>query len=281
MAFQNILSAAELNKNLDNPDWAVMDCRFDFDKPESGYQEYLAGHIPGSLYINLNQDLSSEILPGKTGRHPLPDKNVLADRFSSWGIDSSTKVVIYDSNNGGLAARMWWLLRWLGHENVSVLDGGWPAWDIENYPVETEELAREPRVFFPEEHSQYVVDANIIEEIRLDPEYLLVDSRAAERYWGINESIDPVAGHIPGAMTAPYAGNLDDEGYFLKTEQLKERFDNLLGGIPAENVVFYCGSGVTAGHNIVAMIEAGYEMPKLYPGSWSEWITDPSRPIGP
>lgn len=280
MAFQTILSAAELNKNLDNPDWAIMDCRFDLDKPELGYQEYLAGHIPGSLYINLNLDLSSEIIPGKTGRHPLPDKKVLADRFSSWGIDSSTNVVIYDNRNGGLAARMWWLLRWLGHENASVLDGGWPAWDIEKYPVETEEFAREPRVFSPAEHAQYVVDANVIEEIRLDPDYLLVDSRAAERYWGINETTDPFAGHIPGAVTAPYAGNLDDQGYFLDTDLLKERFDNLLGGIPAENVVFYCGSGVTASHNIIAMIEAGYEMPKLYPGSWSEWITDPSRPVG-
>jgi thiosulfate/3-mercaptopyruvate sulfurtransferase len=281
MAFKTILSAAELNKNLDNPDWAIMDCRFDFDKPELGYQEYLAGHIPGSLYINLNQDLSSEIIPGKTGRHPLPDKKVLADRFSSWGIDSSTKVVIYDSRNGGLAARMWWLLRWLGHENSAILDGGWPAWYIEKYPVETGESTREPRKFTPIEHPQYIVDADFIEKVRLDPDYLLVDSRAAERYWGINETTDPVAGHIPGAVTAPYAGNLDDQGYFLKAELLKERFDNLLGGIPAENVVFYCGSGVTASHNIIAMIEAGYEMPKLYPGSWSEWITDPSRPVGP
>lgn len=281
MAFQTILSAAELNRNLDNPDWAIMDCRFDFDKPEMGYQEYLAGHIPGSLYINLNQDLSSEIIPGKTGRHPLPDKNDLADRFSSWGIDSSTKVVIYDSRNGALAARMWWLLRWLGHENASVLDGGWPAWDIVKYPIETGEFTRKPRVFSPAEHPQYIVDANAIEEIRMDPDYMLVDSRAAERYWGINETIDPVAGHILGAMTAPYAGNLDDQGFFLKAEMLKERFENLLDGLPAEQVVFYCGSGVTACHNILAMVEAGYDMPKLYPGSWSEWITDPERPIGP
>ncbi len=281
MAFQTILSAAELNKNLDNPDWAIMDCRFDFDKPELGYQEYLTGHIPGSLYINLDRDLSSKIIPGKTGRHPLPDKKVLADRLSSWGIDSSTQVVVHDNKNGALAARLWWMLRWLGHENVAVLDGGWPAWDIEKYPVETGEFTRETRVFSPAEHPQYIVDVNVIEEIRLDPDYLLVDSRAAERYWGINETIDPVAGHIPGAVTAPYAGNLDDQGFFLKAELLKERFENLLVGIPAEQVIFYCGSGVTACHNIVAMVEAGYEMPKLYPGSWSEWITDPSRPIGP
>ena len=281
MAFQTILSAAELNNNLDNPDWAIMDCRFDFDEPELGYQKYLAGHIPGSLYIDLERDLSSEIIPGKTGRHPLPDRKILVSRFGSWGIDSSTKVVVYDNKNGGLASRLWWLLHWLGHENVAVLDGGWPAWDIEKYTVETNESTRDPREFSVTEHPQYIVDANFIEKVRLDPDYMLVDSRAAERYWGINETIDPVAGHIPGAMTAPYAGNLDDEGFFLDTDLLKERFDNILGGIPAENVVFYCGSGVTACHNIIAMIEAGYDMPKLYPGSWSEWITDPSRPVGP
>jgi len=281
MAIRTILSAAELNKNLSDPDWAIMDCRFDFDKPELGYQEYLAGHIPGSLYIDLERDLSSEIIPGKTGRHPLPDKKILADRFSSWGIDGSTNVVAYDNENGALAARLWWLLRWLGHENAAVLNGGWPAWEMEKYPVETSEAAREPRKFSPIEHSQYIANADFVEDVRLDPDYLLVDSRAAERYWGLNETIDPIAGHIPGAVTAPYAGNLDQQSFFMNVELLKERFENLLEGIPTENVIFYCGSGVTACHNIVAMIEAGYEMPKLYTGSWSEWITDSNRPIGP
>ena len=281
MAIQTILSAADLNKNLNNPDWAIMDCRFDFDDLKLGYKEYLAGHVPGSLYIDLERDLSSEIIPGKTGRHPLPDKKILAERLSSWGIDGSTKVVVYDNDNGGLAARLWWLLRWLGHENAAVLSGGWSAWDMEKYPIETGETAREPRVFSPTEHSQYIVSANFVEKARQDPDYLLLDSRGAERFWGMNETIDSVAGHIPGAVTAPYAGNLDEEGFFLTAELLKERFENLLGGIPAENVIFYCGSGVTACHNIAAMIEAGFEMPKLYIGSWSEWITDPSRPVGP
>ena len=281
MANQIILSAAELNKNLNNPDWAIMDCRFDFDDPELGHQDYLAGHIPGSLYIDLEKDLSSEVIPGKTSRHPLPDKKILADRLSSWGIDGSTKVVVYDDSNGGLAARLWWILRWLGHENAAVLNGGWSAWEMEKFSVETGKAAREPKIFSPTVHSQYIVNADFVEEVRLDQDYLLVDSRGAERYWGINETIDPIAGHIPGAVTAPYAGNLDENGFFLSAELLKERFENLLEGIPPENVVFYCGSGVTACHNIVAMIEAGYEMPKLYVGSWSEWITDPSRPIGP
>lgn len=281
MAFKTILSAADLKKNLDNPDWAIMDCRFDLQEPDLGYQEYLAGHIPGSLYIHIDRDLSSEIVPGKTGRHPLPDIKVFIERLSSWGIDDSIQVVVYDHNNGGLAARLWWMLRWLGHDNVALLNGGWSAWEFAEFPVDTGKVNRDPRVFTPVEHPQYIVDADFVEKVRLDPDYLLLDSRAAERYWGINEIIDPVAGHIPGAVTAPYAGNLDDQGYFLNTEQLKERFDILLEGIPAENVVFYCGSGVTASHNIVAMIEVGYEMPKLYTGSWSEWITDPNRPVGP
>ena len=281
MQFQPIISSAELYENLNNPDWAILDCRFDFDDPKLGYREYLEGHIPGSLYVDLERDLSSAIIPGKTGRHPLPDKMVLAERFSSWGIDSTTRVVIYDNKNGALAARLWWLLRWLGHENAAILDGGWPAWDVKVYPVETVEASRAPREFLLSERPQIVVDVDYVEKIRLDPDYLLVDSRAAERYWGINETIDPVAGHIPGAVTAPYSSNLDENGRFLSPDLLKERFENLLGGLPAENVVFYCGSGVTACHNIAAMIVTGFDMPKLYAGSWSEWITDPARPVGP
>jgi len=278
---QTFLSAAELNKKLDDPNWVIIDCRFDFDDTELGYREYQAGHIPGSFYADMNKDLSSDVVPGKTGRHPLPDQKTLVERFSSWGIDGTTTVVIYDEKNGGLAARLWWLLRWLGHEKALILDGGWPAWKAEDYPVEMDESPAEARVFSPTEHPQFIVDTSQIESIRLDPDYLLIDSRGAERFWGIEETIDPVAGHIPGAMTAPYAGNLDEKGFFLTPEQLKERFENLLDDLPPDQVVFYCGSGVTACHNIAAMVAAGYEMPQLYPGSWSEWITDPSRPIEP
>jgi thiosulfate/3-mercaptopyruvate sulfurtransferase len=281
MAFQTILSAADLKNNLKNPDWAILDCRFDFQETELGFQDYLAGHIPGAIYIHLDRDLSSEMIPGKSGRHPLPDSTTLATRLSAWGIDDTVQVVIYDSSSGGVAARMWWLLRWLGHENAAVLNGGWPAWAGEDYPVESGETSRAPRKFILEEHPKFIVDLDFVERIRLDPDYLLVDCRSAERYWGINETTDPVAGHIPGAVTAPYAANLDKNGFFLKTEDLKARFDNLLEGIPTQNSVFYCGSGVTAAHNILAMIEAGYGMPKLYPGSWSEWITDPKRPVEP
>lgn len=278
---RTFLSAAELNNKLDDPNWVIIDCRFNFDDPGLGYQEYLAGHIPGALYAHLNHDLSSEVIPGKTGRHPLPDKKVLTERFSSWGIDGSTTVVIYDAHSGGLAARLWWLLRWMGHEKALILDGGWPAWEAEDYEVDTDQSSRDERIFTPEERPQYIADADEVEMIRQDPDYFLIDSRGTERYWGIEENIDPVAGHIPGAVTAPYAGNLDEDGFFLPVEQLKERFDILLEGLPANQVVFYCGSGVTACHNIAAMVAAGFEMPKLYPGSWSEWITDSDRPVEP
>ncbi len=281
MAYQTIISASELSNDLTNPNWVILDCRFDFQDTDLGFQEYLKGHIPGAVYVHLDQDLSSEIIPGKTGRHPLPDISGFSEKLSSWGIDSSVQVIVYDNLNGGLAARAWWLLRWLGHKNVAVLDGGWTAWENANNPVETEAISKAARTFSPVEQPNFIADADFVELTRLDPDYLLVDSRSSERYWGINETTDPIAGHIPGAMTAPYEGNLDENGFFVKTEELKERFGFILEGIPPENVIFYCGSGVTAAHNILAMVEAGYDMPRLYPGSWSEWITDPERPLSP
>ncbi len=281
MAYQTIISAGDLNKNLTKPTWAILDCRFYLGETERAAREYLEGHIPGAIYVDLDRDLSSEVIPGKTGRHPLPDSQIFADRLSTWGIDDEVQVVVYDNEGGGLAGRLWWLLRWLGHKNVAVLDGDWKAWNHGNYPVEIGEVNKDAKVFTAVEHPEYLVDLNYVDEIRLDPDYLLLDARSAERYWGLKETVDSKAGHIPGAVTAPYSENLDKNGFFLAHSQLKERFQNLLDGIPAENVVVYCGSGVTAVHNIIAMVIAGYSMPKLYPGSWSEWSLDPDRPIAP
>ncbi|NQS92372.1 MAG: sulfurtransferase [Chloroflexi bacterium] len=281
MIYQTIISAEDLNKNLNNPNWTIFDCRFDFDEPERAAREYLEGHIPGAIYADLDRELSSEVIPRKSGRHPLPDSQVLANRLSSWGVGDGVQVVVYDNKGGGLAGRLWWLLRWLGHEDVAVLDGDWNAWKNGNYPVETGDVDVKTKTFNAIEHPEYIADSNYVDEIREDPDFLLLDARSAERYWGINETIDSKAGHIPGAITAPYSENLDENGFFLDPAQLKERFQDLLEGIPAENVVVYCGSGVTAIHNIIAMVAAGYPMPKLYPGSWSEWIVDPDRPIAP
>jgi thiosulfate/3-mercaptopyruvate sulfurtransferase len=281
MEFKTIISAETLHNNLDHPNWAVLDCRFYLQEPDRGHQEYLESHIPGAVYIDLDKDLSGEIYPGRTGRHPLPDSRVFAERLSRWGIDNSTQVIAYDNKGGALAARLWWMLRWLGHEQAAVLNGDWRAWIEGGFPLESGEISRERKEFNPEEHPEYIADAALVDEIRGDDNYLLLDARSPQRYWGLEEPIDQAAGHIPGAVSAPFENNLTADGYFLSAAELKERFDNLLEGIPPAQVIVYCGSGVTSNHNLIAMVEGGYEMALLYPGSWSEWITDPDRPHGP
>ena len=281
MAYKTIISAEELQSQLSHPDWVIVDCRFYLQEPERGYQEYLEAHLPGAIYVDLDKDLSGEILPGKTGRHPLPDSQIFADRLSKWGIGNESQVIIYDNKGGALASRLWWMLRWLGHEKAAVLDGAWQAWKVRGYPLESGEVIREETVFHPKAHPEYIADINLVEEIREDDNFLLLDARSPQRYWGLEESIDGTAGHIPGAVNAPYENNLDEDGYFLSAEELKTRFENLLEGVPPSQVVVYCGSGVTSNHLTIAMLEAGYEMCLLYPGSWSEWIIDPDRPCGP
>ena len=280
MNYQTVISSIELSSHLDDKDWAIVDCRFYFDDPEQGYKEFLEGHIPSSVYTNLDQDLSAPIIPGKTGRHPLPEVSKMVETISSWGIDRDTQVVIYDNETGAYAARLWWILRWLGHIHVAVLDGGLSAWVAEKRLLEINEITPEYKNFIPYIQSQYIVDAQFVDNIRDDSSYALLDARSLERYLGKNETIDPVAGHIPGAISAPYEENLTDEGFFKSKTELQERFRILLDDHDLNNTVVYCGSGVTAAHNIISMLRAGYDiMPKLYPGSWSDWITDPSRPI--
>ncbi len=281
MKFDTILSVKESSKYINDPDWGFVDCRFYLQEPDQGYQDYLEGHIPGAVYAHLDKDLSGVVIAGKTGRHPLPDIQGITEKLSTWGINRRTQVVAYDNLGGALAARLWWMLRWLGHDHIAVLDGGWGAWIESGNGQETQEITRARRQFMPETHSDLLVDALFVEKIRMDPEYLLIDARSPERYWAIEENIDPVAGHIPGAVSAPFSENLDEDGYFLPDNMLKDRFGKLLGGHSPEKTVVYCGSGVTSVHNIIAMLKAGYNMPKLYVGSWSEWITDPARPTVP
>lgn len=281
MKFDTILSVKESSKYLNDPDWGFIDCRFYLQEPDQGYQDYLEGHIPGAVYAHLDRDLSGAVIAGKTGRHPLPDIQDIAEKLSTWGIDRQTQVVAYDNLGGALSARLWWVMHWLGHDRVAVLDGGWGAWIESGNSQETQESPRARAQFMPELHPDLAVDTHFVEKIRMDPEYLLVDARSPERYWALEENIDPVAGHIPGAVSAPFSENLDEEGYFLPDEILADRFRNLLGNHPPERTVVYCGSGVTSIHNIIAMLKAGFDMPKLYVGSWSEWITDPARPTAP
>jgi thiosulfate/3-mercaptopyruvate sulfurtransferase len=280
MSYTTLISTAELAENVGDPDWAVVDCRFSLADTELGRRSYRQAHIPGALYAHLDEDLCSPVIPGKTGRHPLPDLNFIVDRLSSWGIDERVQVVAYDDSSGALVAvRLWWLLRWLGHPAAAVLDGGLQAWQRAGLPIRAVQESRSRRIFTSHPHPELVASTAEVEAMRSDPTSLVVDARAAERYRGENEPIDPVAGHIPGAISAPYPDNLDLSGHFLPREQLRARFQALLGSISPDKTVFYCGSGVTAAHNLLALAYTGLGQGRLYAGSWSEWITDSRRPV--
>ncbi|WP_420458605.1 sulfurtransferase [Neolewinella sp.] len=269
-----LLSVQELAELLpDQP--LLLDCRFDLADPEQGRQEYLTSHIPGAHYLHLNDDLSGEIIPGKTGRHPLPDLGTFAERMTALGLTPDRPVVAYDDKGGGIAARAWWLLKAIGHDKVAVLDGGYPFWVIAGQataagkevatPAPAPYLVATPEEICTRERAQ-------IEALRTDPNQVLVDSRTADRYRGENETLDPVAGHIEGAINLPWPDNLDGGRTFKSKEELRERFRDLKEK-PQQNV-FYCGSGVTACHNILAYYYAFGEMPALYAGSWSEYLID-------
>jgi thiosulfate/3-mercaptopyruvate sulfurtransferase len=280
MSYQTLISTAELADNLGNPDWVILDCRFTLADPGQTRRDYLAGHIPGALYAHLEEHLSGPVIPGRTGRHPLPSVEAAAFTFSAWGIDAAVQVVCYDAAGGALAAaRAWWLLRWLGHPAAAVLDGGWQKWIGEARPLRLGPESSSARRFIPHEHPEMLVTAAEVERLRLDPHSRLFDARATERFQGRNETIDPVAGHIPGSFSAPYSDNLAPEGTFKSPTVLRKHFIDLLEEVAPEQAVFYCGSGVTALHSVLAMQHAGLAEPRLYPGSWSEWITDPDRPV--
>jgi thiosulfate/3-mercaptopyruvate sulfurtransferase len=278
MTFTSTITVADLVKHIGDPDWSIIDSRFKLADPFRGQMDYEIAHIPGALYAHLHNDLSGPIIPGITGRHPLPTIEKATEVFSSVGIDSNVQVVAYDDSGGALAAvRVWWLLRWLGHEAVAILDGGWQAWVKHGYKVRSGFETRTARRFIPNPRNELIVTAEQVDIMRQDPQYRVLDARSADRFRGENEIIDPVAGHIPGAISSPYGGNLNPEGTFWSEEVLAERYKKILGNVPIENVVVYCGSGVTAVHDILAMMKAGLGEARLYAGSYSEWITNPKR----
>jgi thiosulfate/3-mercaptopyruvate sulfurtransferase len=280
MSFTTTISASELAIHLNDPTWVIVDSRFKLAIPEQGRALYEAAHIPGAVYAHLDNDLSGPATQGVTGRHPLPSVEHITDVFSSLGVDSKVQVVSYDDMGGALAAaRVWWLLRWLGHDSAAVLDGGWQTWVDKKYPMNHGVETRPPRKFMPSPHSESVVTTQQVERLRIDPHYRLLDARSADRFRGENETIDPVAGHIPGAVSASYAGNLHPDGTFRSDNSLAIRYKRLIGNVPIDRVVCYCGSGVTAAHDILAMMKAGLGEARLYAGSYSEWITDSKRPV--
>ena len=277
MPYQTLISAAELARELGNRNWVIFDCRFNLKESQAGWQSYQYGHIPGARYAHLGHDLSGPVAP-EAGRHPLPEPQEFAKKLGAWGVDSTKQVVAYDDASGAIAGRLWWLLCWLGHEAVAVLDGGLQQWQQEGYPLTTMLPELRPTHFEARVHPTMAVTAEDVEHASLLG-YVLLDARAAERFRGELEIIDPVAGHIPGAKNHPYSQNLDDQGKFLSPQALASAFKKQIGKTPPEQIVCMCGSGVTACQNLLALKHAGFHGARLYPGSWSEWITDRTRPI--
>ncbi len=279
MEYRTLISTQELYAHLDDANWALFDCRFDLTDPDLGERQYLQAHIPRAVYAHLDHDLSTKPT-GLNGRHPLPTVEELEERFSRMGIDSEVQVVAYDARGGGFAVRLWWTLRYLGHDAVAVLDGGYPAWVDAGFAMESGEERRSRREFQAKPRTGWIASLSEVETIGNSKDKLLIDARAPERYRGEMEPLDPVAGHIPGARNRFWQKNLGEDGYFLPIPELRSQFSALLGDTPPQNVIWYCGSGVTSCHNIFAMLHAGMGEARLYPGSWSEWCADPARPIG-
>lgn len=250
----------------------VIDCRSQLQDTDWGRRQYLAGHIPGAVHAHLDQDLSGPIIRGTTGRHPLPEPATLAGTFRQWGIGPNTRVIAYDDAGGVYASRLWWLLSWLGHDHCQLLDGGLPAWLAAGFPLRSGDETVPAQAFIGVLQAGHTVDAQTL--LARTPEQVLIDVRGPARYAGREEPIDPIAGHIPGAINLPFTGNLAADGRFLPAGALRARYAAV-----GNQAVSYCGSGVTACHAIFAMALAGLPPARLYPGSWSEWITDPARPI--
>jgi len=282
--YTTLIEPAALAAHLAEPDWVLLDCRFELSQPDWGAQAYASSHIPHAHYAHLDRDLSGPVTPA-SGRHPLPDAEVLAATLSAWGIDATVQVIAYDQGSGAYAARLWWLLRWVGHRCVAVLDGGLAAWQQAGLPLTAEVDVKRPRRFVARSNADAIVSSSELSAALAAGELdrsvrLLVDARGSDRFLGQNETIDPVAGHVPGARSHPFTGNLD-RGRFLTAAALRARWLETLQGRSPGQLVSMCGSGVTACHNLLALEVAGLPGGRLYAGSWSEWIRDPARPTSP
>lgn len=280
MPVAQLISPQALNERQSQPGLVILDCRFALEDPDYGLRSYAEGYIEGAQFADLERDLSGPVTKGVTGRHPLPDPDELIERLRGWGINNDSDVVLYDDGPGAFAARAWWLLAWLGkRDGVFVLDGGLKAWHAAGFPLNLDSV-KVPRGHFDgAPDNQLLIKAQALQKRLNDPALTLIDARALPRFRGEVEPIDPVAGHIPGAQCAAFGENLDSSGRFLPVEQLKQRFAEKLGDRSPDELVAYCGSGVTACHNLFALALAGYPLGKLYAGSWSEWINDPQRGV--
>ncbi len=278
LEYRTLVDSEALLQHLEDPEWLILDARFDLGDPDAGRRAYTDGHLPSAHYVHLEQQLSSAIT-AKSGRHPLPDPQQLSAWFAGIGLSAATQVVVYDDMNGAMASRCWWLLRLLGHQRVAVLDGGLTQWLQAGYPLTTALPQRRHAAFSGGWHSEQLVSAEQLQDNLEGAELLLVDARGAERFFGEHEPIDAVAGHVPCATNRPLQMNLQPSGRFKPSAQLRDEWQQLIGNRSPSNVVHMCGSGVTACHNLLAMEVAGLSGSRIYPGSWSEWIRDSQRPV--
>jgi thiosulfate/3-mercaptopyruvate sulfurtransferase len=278
MTYTTLVSPATLNQNIENPNWVIVDCRFSLTNSDAGSYAYRHGHVPHARYAHLNKDLSSAITDF-TGRHPLPDFTLLAKKLGDWGIANNSQVVVYDDAGGAFAGRLWWLLRCMGHDKVAVLNGGIQLWQRQGFALTTTLPTIKPTPFRPYLNPAYWLNASQVQNSIAKKAIRLIDARTPERYRGEQEPIDPVAGHIPDALNRPFQLNLDKNGLFLSADSLCKQFKQIIGTKTPEQVVHYCGSGVTACHNLLAMEYAGLTGSKIYAGSWSEWIRDKNRAV--
>ena len=278
--YTSLISTDELARQLSDPALVLVDCRHNLSDVDAGQRAYGASHLPGARFMHMDRDLSGE-RTGSNGRHPLPEVAALSGSLSRAGIDASKQVVAYDQNNGMWASRLWWLLRWLGHDAAAVLDGGIDKWIAEGRPTTADPPSVRAARFVAMTPQPVVSSADILLNLsnHSSNPLTIIDARAPERFRGDIEPLDPVAGHIPGAINRPYGANLTPQQTFKPAELLRAEFEAQLGGAPLSSVVHQCGSGVTACHNMLAMAVAGLPGSRLYPGSWSEWVADPTRPV--
>jgi thiosulfate/3-mercaptopyruvate sulfurtransferase len=275
--YSTLISTAELAAHLDDPRWVIFDCRHDLADVEAGARGYAEAHLPGAHFAHMDKNLSGA-KTGRNGRHPLPAREAFVAWLREQGVSETSQVVTCDAQGGIFAARMWWMLRWIGHEAVCVLDGGLGAWKAEGRPL-TQAPPAPRKGDISERAGINSVGADYVEARLGSKDWRLIDARSPDRYRGENETLDPVGGHIPGAVNRFYKDNLDTSGRFKSAAQLREEFTPVLGGIAAHDTIQQCGSGVTATHNLLAMEVAGLKGSRLYPGSWSEWVSDPGRPV--
>lgn len=277
MPHQTLVTASELAARLGDPDWLVADCRAELSDRDAGVRAWETGHIPGAIHADLERDLSAPVTP-KTGRHPLPPIETIVATLSHWGVTGTTQVIAYDAGNGAYAARLWWMLRYLGHEAVAVLDGGFTAWVAGGNPVSDAGVMRQPAQFVARLRPEMLCDADDVQAALARGERL-VDVRGAERFAGKVEPLDTVAGHVPGAVNLPFTQNLDEKSRFRRKAELAELWRSRTGVTAGSSPICMCGSGVTACQALLALEVAGLGGGRLYAGSWSEWIRDPRRPV--